>query len=57
MSAYVLGSEADYLVTAPGWLYTAVTQSDTATLLFSTEFPLTRQQGINNMAVYQLHTP
>ncbi|HRQ41777.1 MAG TPA: hypothetical protein PLD25_27970 [Chloroflexota bacterium] len=57
VSAYVLGSEADYLVTAPGWLYTAVTQSDTATLLFSTEFPLTRQQGINNMAVYQLHTP
>lgn len=56
VSAYVLDSDADYLVTAPGWLYTAVTESDRATLRFTTEFPLTRQQGLNNMAVYQLRT-
>ncbi|MCL4261813.1 MAG: hypothetical protein KJ069_01290 [Anaerolineae bacterium] len=57
VSQYVLDSEADYLVTAPGWLYTAVAESERATLLFATEFPLTRQQGINNMAVYQLQAP
>ncbi|MBX3057783.1 MAG: hypothetical protein KF770_15060 [Anaerolineae bacterium] len=57
VSAYVLDSDADYLVTAPGWQYTAVTESDHATLRFTTEFPLTRQQGINNMAVYQLRAP
>lgn len=57
VSEYVLSSEADYLVTAPGWLYTAVTQSYRATLLFTTELPLTRQQGINNMAVYLLQSP
>lgn len=57
VSEYVLDSKADYLVTAPGWLYTAVTESELATLLFTTEFPLTRQQSINNMAVYQLQNP
>ncbi|NJN55278.1 MAG: hypothetical protein HC804_11280, partial [Anaerolineae bacterium] len=57
LADYVLSSEADYLVTAPGWLYTAVTQSNNATLVFSTNFPLTQQQGVNNMAVYQLHNP
>jgi hypothetical protein len=57
VSEYVLASDADYLVTAPGWLYTAVTQSEAATLLYSTNFPLTQQQGLNNMAVYRLERP
>jgi hypothetical protein len=55
VSEYVLTSNADYLVTAPGWLYTAVTQAKAATFLYSTNFPLTQQQGINNMAVYKLN--
>lgn len=54
LSAYVLQSEADYLVTAPGWLYTAVTESEQAAFLYTTDFPLTQQQGINNMAVYSV---
>ncbi len=57
LSAYVLASEADYLVTAPGWVYTAVTQSEAATVIYTTNFPLTRQQGLNNMSVYWLQSP
>jgi hypothetical protein len=57
VSEYVLSSEADYLVTAPGWLYTAVTESDTAVLVFATNFRLTQEQGMNNMAVYHLQNP
>ena len=54
VSAYVLQSDADYLVTAPGWLYTAVAENENATLVFSTEFSLTQEQGSNNMSIYQL---
>lgn len=54
VSAYVLQSEADYLVTAPGWLYTAVAENENTRLVFSTEFLLTKEQGSNNMSVYQL---
>ncbi len=57
VSEYVLSSEADYVVTAPGWLYTAVTESDTAVLVFATNFRLTQEQGMNNMAVYRLQNP
>lgn len=54
VSDYVLQSEADYLVTAPGWPYTAVANSEQAVQVFSTNFGLTQQEGINNMTVYQL---
>jgi len=54
MAAYVLQSEADYLVTAPGWPYTSLTSSDQVDLLFSTEFAWTQSEGYNNMEVYKL---
>jgi hypothetical protein len=51
---YVRDSGAEYLVTAPGWPYTAITAGGGATLLFETGNDWTRQQGSNNMAVYAL---
>jgi hypothetical protein len=54
LAQYVLASDADYLVTAPGWPYTDVTESDAATLLFTTNYEWTQLSGINNMAVYKL---
>ncbi len=54
MAAYVLNSEADYLVTAPGWSYKSLTSSDQTDLLFSVDYAWTESQGFNNMAVYKL---
>ncbi len=54
VSEYVVQSDADYLVTAPGWLYTAVTQPEISTFMFSTNFAVTQQQGLNNMAIFLL---
>ncbi|MCB8965713.1 MAG: hypothetical protein H6660_02370 [Ardenticatenaceae bacterium] len=52
---YILHSSANYLVTAPGWPYTAVTTSPASTFLFSTDFAWTQEQGRNNMTVYALN--
>jgi hypothetical protein len=54
LARYVLASEADYLVTAPGWPYTDVTESNRAILVFTTDYEWTQFSGMNNMAVYQL---
>lgn len=57
VSAYVAESSAEYLVTAPGWTYPTLTNSDQAQLLFETNYEPTREQGFNNMAVYYLTRP
>ena len=49
---FIRESEADFLVTAPGWTYEDLTNSDETKLLFVTELAWTRDQGLNNMAVY-----
>jgi hypothetical protein len=49
---FIRESEADFLVTAPGWTYEELTNSDETKLLFVTELASTRDQGFNNMAVY-----
>jgi hypothetical protein len=54
LSDYVAASSADYLVTAPGWSYSSLTNSDLALLLFETAYQPTMEQGFNNMAVYRL---
>lgn len=54
LAGYVLRRGADYLVTAPGWPYAALTGADGARLLYATGYPWTREQGLNNMAVYAL---
>ena len=54
LNAYLTQSEAAYLVTAPGWPYTVIAQSPHTTLLYSTEYPWTIAQGMNNMSVYRL---
>ncbi len=54
LADYVRQSGADYLVTAPGWPYNSLTGAPDVTLLFETGYARTREQGANNMAVYQL---
>ena len=54
MADYVRQSRARYLVTAPGWPYSSLTGAPGATLLYTTAYEWTREQGINNMAVYRL---
>ena len=49
---YVKQSQADYLITAPGWPYTPLTNHSTP--VFSTGYDWTTEQGLNNMAVYRL---
>ncbi|HID52900.1 MAG TPA: hypothetical protein EYP41_12810 [Anaerolineae bacterium] len=56
LEQYVLQSEADYLVTAPGWPYTAVANDPDVVLVFTTNFTLTQAAGLNNMTVYRLKT-
>lgn len=54
LARYILESDAQYLVTAPGWPYPALAGRQDTTLLFDTGYPQTRAQGMNNMAVYHL---
>ena len=54
IEAYILASDADYLVTAPGWPYDGVTGRETAVLQHSSKYEWTVEQGENNTAVYQL---
>lgn len=54
MDRYVMASEAGYLVTAPGWPYAATTKRPDVSRVYTTNFPWTREQGLNNMSVYRL---
>ena len=54
ISRYVLESDADYLVTAPGWPYTDVATNEKVRLDFTTNYEWSQAQGVNNMTVYQL---
>ena len=54
MAKYVTQSEADFLVTAPGWPYTELTSTPNVTLAYTTDFAWTRDQGLNNTSVYIL---
>lgn len=54
MSDYVLESAAQYLVTAPGWPYPLLTSAEDVVLLYESDYLWTRQEGLNNMAVYRL---
>lgn len=52
IEAAILASDADYLVTAPGWPYDGVTGGKTA--VYSSNYEWTVEQGENNTAVFQL---
>ncbi len=54
ISRYVLESDADYLVTAPGWPYADVATNEKVHLDFTTNYEWSQTQGVNNMTVYQL---
>jgi len=57
LADYVRKSQAAYLVTAPGWRYESITNQESVTLLFDADFVWTRENGLNNTAVYQLNLP
>lgn len=57
LTHYILASEADYLVTAPGWPYTQIVTQSNAVLRFTSGFTLTTEQGLNNMTIYELLVP
>ncbi|MCA9970319.1 MAG: hypothetical protein KC425_08890, partial [Anaerolineales bacterium] len=54
LAAYILQSQAAYLVTAPGWPYAAVTGRADVDEVFVAAHVWTREQGRNNTAVYRL---
>ncbi|VAW31606.1 hypothetical protein MNBD_CHLOROFLEXI01-731 [hydrothermal vent metagenome] len=54
LTQYILNSDARYLVTAPGWPYSQIANNAATKLRYTTNFSITREQGLNNMAVYQL---
>ncbi|MCA9934760.1 MAG: hypothetical protein KC415_12585, partial [Anaerolineales bacterium] len=54
LAATILQSDADYLVTAPGWTYQQVTAAPGVRLVFNSGYVWTVEQGGNNTAVYQL---
>jgi hypothetical protein len=51
---YLNSSDANYLVTAPGWPYDAITKTENAKLLYTTNYHWTLEQNVNNMSVYSL---
>ena len=57
LAQYILNSNAQYLVTAPGWPYDQITNQPGTRLRFSTDLAATTEQGLNNMAIYQLSVP
>lgn len=54
LAAYVRQRGAAYLVTAPGWPYPSLTSAADVRRLYNTGYAWTREQGLNNMAVYAL---
>jgi hypothetical protein len=54
LAEYVRQSEAQYLVTAPGWPYPSLTAEGRASLLYTTGYSRTLEQNYNNMSVYRL---
>ncbi len=57
LAAYILHSDADYLVTAPGWPYEQVVTSPEVVEVYNTNYSWTVEQGRNNTAVYHLPPP
>lgn len=54
VAAYVLESEADYLVTAPGWPYKTIVAQGNLNPVYTTDYLWTRENGRNNMTIYWL---
>ncbi len=54
LGAYILNSEARYLVSAPGWPYTQIIAAPGVQEVFNSGYAWTIQQGQNNTAVYRL---
>ncbi|KAA3662684.1 MAG: hypothetical protein DWQ04_12765 [Chloroflexi bacterium] len=54
MTTYILASNAQYLVTAPGWPYVSIVEMSRSQPIFSTEHQWTIENGQNNMTIYLL---
>ncbi len=57
LANYVLESPATYLVTAPGWPYEEIVKNGRVELVYSSNYPFTRENGLNNMTIYLLNPP
>lgn len=51
---YVLESSARYLVSAPGWDYSEITDRPDVEMLFDADLKLTQDEGMSSSAVYRL---
>ena len=54
LAEHIKGSQAAYLVTAPGWPYLMIIEATSAQQRFNSNYEWTQEQGVNNMHVYQL---
>ena len=54
LAEYILQSDAQYLVTAPGWPYLEVVKKAQIQQLFVTNHAWTIENGQNNMTIYLL---
>lgn len=54
MVDYILNSQAQYLVSAPGWPYETAVTTGQMQRLFSTNYTWTVENGRNNMTIYLL---
>ena len=54
LTAHILQSDADYLVTAPGWTYAQVVSAPGVQQVYSSNYVWTVEEGRNNTAVYSL---
>lgn len=54
LESMILQSQAHYLVTAPGWPFSSLTNRPDVILLFEADSAQTRASGLNNSAVYAL---
>jgi hypothetical protein len=54
MADYVIRSDTDFLITAPGWPYEELVSRKGFTQVYTSGFAWTREQGLNNTTVYRL---
>ena len=57
MGQYLQASGADYLITAPGWPYLEIVQSDGWVPVYDTNYGFSRENDLNNMTIYLFDTP
>jgi hypothetical protein len=52
---YIQEQQANYLITAPGWPYNQITQTELATPIYTTDYTWTQENALNNMTIYRIN--